>query len=422
MNSIISKSLACLTGVSFIFALFSCTEKVEESASSVIRGYEIVNKGVVMNLSEVASQIDYVALETNESSMIGNVASLEYHSGSIYVADGNGKIAIFDDKGGYINSFNRRGRGPQEYNNITDILVDDDGNIRVLSRNGQIFIYRESGEFLGKETLNKSETRTSYNSFLSHGGRLIASAYTIELIGEDSFSGNQVYFYDDSLNVKDSLCYKDSGVLNIQKSGGEIVSISVRVYPFHINKFRDKVRIFYPGSDTIFTVGRDHSMADTLAIEWGAYKVEKKDRDNFLPDNEKNFIAMDNEFFESDRYLFLSFNAGKYSPELYEYEVPLQGGEMRTRWDTKVCALFDKESGELIPLARPVEDKKGLVDDLGGGPPFWPHIAGSGGELIAIVNSFDFMEEETMAGSKAREVAASIDENNNPVVVIAKLK
>jgi hypothetical protein len=118
----------------------------------------------------------------------------------------------------------------------------------------------------------------------------------------------------------------------------------------------------------------------------------------------------------------LSFNAGKYSPELYEYEVPSQGGEMRTRWDAKVCALFDKESGELIPLARPVEDKKGLVDDLGGGPPFWPNIAGSGGELIAIVNSFDFMEEETMAGSKAREVAASIDENNNPVVVIAKLK
>lgn len=422
MRSIILKGSFCLIGLVFIFAVFSCKGKENISTSSLIRGYEVVNKGVIMNLSEVASQIDYVALETNESSMIGNVASLEYHSGRIYVADANGKIAIFDDRGEYINSFNRRGRGPQEYNNITDIIVDENGNIRVLSRNGQVFIYGESGEFLGKETLNKRENRTSYNSFLSYGGRLIASAYTIELRGEDSFSSNHVYFYDESLNVTDSLCYKDRDVLKIQKSGGEIVSISLLAYPIHINKFRDKVRIYYPGSDTILTVGRDNSILDTVAIDWGSYKVDKKERDGFLPNNEKNFLVMTNDLFESDRYLFLKINAGKYAPEIYEYEAPSIGGGVNKIWDTNVCALFDKESGELIPLSRPVEGKRGLVDDLGGGPPFWPNIVSSGRELIEIVNSYDFIEEETVEGSRAREVASSIDENSNPVVVIAKLK
>ena len=67
----------------------------------------------------------------------------------------------------------------------------------------------------------------------------------------------------------------------------------------------------------------------------------------------------------------------------------------------------------------------GLEDDLKGAMPFWPRAIGSAGELILFKKAADIIKyanEETKAGTYIKDLAAKLNENSNPVVIIAKTK
>ncbi len=87
--------------------------------------------GRIVNISEIASNIKYIPLETNENSFIGKGALVFYENGRIYVKFSR-IVKVFNSDGKYLFTFNRTGRGPQEYSNNGHIQIEKrTGNFNV---------------------------------------------------------------------------------------------------------------------------------------------------------------------------------------------------------------------------------------------------------------------------------------------------
>ena len=82
----------------------------------------------------------------------------------------------------------------------------------------------------------------------------------------------------------------------------------------------------------------------------------------------------------------------------------------------------------------PFSHMSGLINDLDGGMSFWPKYYTSENELIDIWQSYEMKEllteeyfatheiKNPQAHQKLKELLKNLDEEDNPVIVIAKLK
>ncbi|MCC5935899.1 MAG: 6-bladed beta-propeller [Lunatimonas sp.] len=78
-------------------------------------------------LSELATEIRYVALENEPESMLVNVREIIIRENYIYALDRVLKaVFVFDHQGKYIGKLARLGEGPGEYQNMQHVLVDED--------------------------------------------------------------------------------------------------------------------------------------------------------------------------------------------------------------------------------------------------------------------------------------------------------
>ena len=110
-----------------------------------------IGKGRIVNLSEIATDIKYVPLETNKSSLIGKGAVVFYENGRIYVRFLRTILQVFDSTGKYLFTFNKIGRGPQEYIDGLIQIEKGTGNINVFESKGNIASikrYSPEGKFL----------------------------------------------------------------------------------------------------------------------------------------------------------------------------------------------------------------------------------------------------------------------------------
>jgi len=75
-------------------------------------------------------------------------------------------------------------------------------------------------------------------------------------------------------------------------------------------------------------------------------------------------------------------------------------------------------------LARPQEGKKGFLDDLEGGVPFWPTAISSEGNLIAYKQAYKIIDAALQgnASKNLSEIASRLGEDDNPVMIVVDLK
>ncbi|MDP3437799.1 MAG: 6-bladed beta-propeller, partial [Bacteroidales bacterium] len=113
--------------------LISCKSVVnnQPGTTPVIDLASSVGGGRVVNLSDIATDVRYVKLETSDSSLIGMFPRVFYENERIYVLSVR-VIKVFDKNGKFLFKFDRRGRGAQEYQMASDT--------RVMSKTGEIIV------------------------------------------------------------------------------------------------------------------------------------------------------------------------------------------------------------------------------------------------------------------------------------------
>ncbi|MBD5330798.1 MAG: 6-bladed beta-propeller [Bacteroides sp.] len=103
----------------------------------------------INNVTEDASLFfdgwSYVALETTNDNVINNIDRLSMSGSNIIIASDD-NIHIFTRDGKAVNSFNRKGAGPEEYLTISDMKLYNDMVWIVSISNSKIYVYNFEGQ------------------------------------------------------------------------------------------------------------------------------------------------------------------------------------------------------------------------------------------------------------------------------------
>lgn len=357
----------------------------------------LVGSEQVVKLSEVASKVLYIPLETSQESLVGDVRHAHIENNVIYLPDmGAKKLSRFSPEGKYLGSVGRNGRAYGEFATLTGFSFDYDyeKGAELLFDLDKLIEYHKDGS-VSVVQFDRFEEKTFEVNFIKKLGNKYICAISrfgtdvCDLVYLDS-TGKLIGEIPDDYKSSE---YKEQKVQNVKQ--GEMIFSAVRSRAFAFPyRFGSRLMVTYPSNDTIMAYKPDDTIPKlAYVIDYGQYAGMK---DEFGDD----FIKLISTFTrESKNHLFLTFNFGKYRTS--------KSSEMLTR------VLFDKSTGEAKSLLGRLEN------DIDGGPSFWPLHVSRDGQMIAIIQAIDFIEAAKECNSaEMKRIATTLTDESNPVIML----
>jgi len=406
------KAIVKSLGVIIVLLLFSCSGEKNEKDLRVIDVAGAIGHGRIVNLSEIASDIQYIPLETAEEMLIGrNTGENYYENGIFYIKTGQGSFGIFDKTGKYIRTFNRLGRGPQEYESLHNPYIDcNTGNIVIRAHN-RILEYALQGNLARCVNISPEVSLATYGG---SAFKLADNYYLLSVSVTDSMKPATV-IVDTSSNVLMRIDYPEEEWKIIEVNEGLRTSFNDIKY----FKFKGKLRVINGTDPNILGVDEKLNVDTSFIIDYGPYKITPGNAKIGNRDEAKIFSYAN--VFESDNYVFMQFNLGSLAHKPY-LKTALKTGKVISIGIS--CALFDKRDGSFIFVDQPGPDQTGFVDDMEGGPAFWPQYISSDQYMVSMICADEFirLSENPGCSEKIKKLARTLGESDNPVMVLVKLK
>jgi len=396
-NSFIMK---VFTPILLVFLLCACDRNKNQTPTDEIIRIDLLAGAdtTLTNLSEIASNIEYIPLQTIEGSLIGLIDKVIITDDKIYISDSGKDIVCFDKGGNYISRLSNQGRGPEEYSIINDFDISFDCKKMVILSNGKIFVY----EIFGNEYIF-FKSIDLYNGVLRVA--FIAGSDNI-LLSNGSWYGDEV-----SLNLVinfkgDTLIFKPN-IYKWVKSGPTFMSMNEAIQ----YKIGEKVCFKEGFSDTIFYVNSnlDGFFPHLILDSHGTITPPK--------------LKEDLEYAKS--------HAGDFSSVAIAYEVPRYIFYYYMYKNMRHKIIYDKVLDKKYELA--LED--GLIDDLKGGPNIDLYMQNCTGtyfyttidaiEFKEYIQSVEFSNAIVNDNNKKQElmdIAGSVLLTDNPILVIVTPK
>ena len=368
-----------------------------------------VEKSRLVKLSEIADTIEYVPLETTKESLVDIIINnlVFYENGALYLLQRNGTIKIFDKQGTYINSINRKGRGPQEYERLLVMDIDEStGNICVRGYR-KILEYSRSGQFIRRITFpDEDESKGIYLFLLKKLGDFYIMTSAI-----NKQSVYSAFIMDSTSRVIMKLNYPQEEVDFVQTLSRSFTFIEPQIY-----KHDGSIRLINGYNKYVLSISKNLSVDTIFIINYGKYKtVDESARNPSSP-----YLWRQFDIFESNNYLFMQFHVGSLTDK--------PAKKINARGETYVyplsCSIFNKLTGEFIFLDQPEINHLGFVEDLEGGPAIWPKYISADNYMISYIPAHEFIEhaENNKVSDKFKTIASRLKETDNPVLVMVKLK
>jgi hypothetical protein len=367
----------------------------------------------VKALSDFAENIEYIPLQTTKSSLIGpTTLKILNINDRIYILNSGfeGEILCFDIDGKFLFKINNKGRGPEEYDFVTDFDVTfDNKHLTIISGSTRKFLIygiSDTGFKFQRSIRLKDpapwrvslvpETDMAFMAIPSWTGTETTLSLLINTLG-------------DTLHFKPN-CYKYN---RIQRGEGGSRSISgLLVYcNGNLTCFKEEF------SDTVFYVdANDNSFKPRILFNTHDtfFTPEMKSGSEKIRDNTTTYIP---NIFETSRYIFYWY----YTVIVEQRIINLYG------------FLFDKKTKTKYKFDIGEERKIKIKDDLSGGPDFYIEFYDnqcSGGKLFAFVEAIalkKYVSDEDFNNAKVsdpkkknelKKIADSLEETDNPVLII----
>lgn len=356
----------------------------------------------IKNLSDIAAEIRYIPLQTTDRSLMSNFSGrIVSNEKRIYIQNSQ-QILCFDAEGNFLLNINKEGRGPEEYTNISDFDVSSDNTFLALLSGLKLMIYGITDDgFVYRNSFSLKDPAPFRVSIVPNTDNLF--------LGVAPWRGNEpalslvVNTHGDTVNIKPN-CYKYTmNRASNYRASNELIVYSTENAVCFKEEFSDTV-FYVDAKDNSFKPGMildSHGTMLTPGMRGGTESYG---------DN-TNFIA---NVFETPRYVFFWYGTQQ----------------------TRNRILFDKTTSRKYRLNLDNEAQSTVKDDLGGGPDFninFLNMYCSGGSLFSFVEALTlrkYVESEDFRHSQAstarknelRKIADSIDESDNPVLVIVTPK
>jgi hypothetical protein len=409
-----------------VIFLCSCGRKStnEEDSTDSVLVIDLLSEPefIVKKLSEIATNVEYIPLQTTESSLISRfVLKIVSIDKRIYIMNSGvgGEILCFDIDGKFLFKINKTGRGPDEFLSITDFDVSSDNKfLTILSvLNHKLLIYGISDTCF---TFQRSITLKD------------PAPYRISMIPE---TDNAFLAIPPWRGTEPTL----SLLIN---TSGDTIHFKLNCYKYEMSRksnYRalNEMLVYSIGnmvcfketfSDTVFYVDAKANLFKPRMIfdSHGTLFTPEMRGDPEIPYDHTSFIT---NIFETSRYVFYSYG----TRETRNSDPPILNVflDKRTKKKYKLDVEFIFETIFDNPVKIPMNK---LKDDLSGGPDFtvridwWDRLC-SGGKLFSFVDAItlkkyvageDFKNAKVMDPKKKEELkklAESLNETDNPVLI-----
>ncbi|MCX6223541.1 MAG: 6-bladed beta-propeller [Bacteroidia bacterium] len=348
--------------------------------------------GTAVNLSSIADSIEYIPLETTDSSFIGQIMDIQLTKDYIFVQDRIlDRLLVFQRSGKFLNQIGRAGKGPGEYHCLFTFTTDRDGQ--------NVYLYTTSHRVLHYTVYN------SYvNTIITLCGRfdymsMIDSLFLLYIARPNRITcdGYSYFFIDKSAKVINKGHKIDPATI------GESASVS---YSSNY-RYKDMECFWEVGFDTIYSLDRDFKLLPRYTLLLGKKIAEKTDlssRTDFDQSIRGGALTI---FSLREAGNFLYFNVVK---------------------DSKITQLiYFNDSGKLFDIGS--SNTGGFTNDIDGGPGFSPSFIGNPSYLIDIKFLDSFQEsvkrQETTPNklnNPSLKILSRINEYSNPVLMVVKIR
>jgi hypothetical protein len=336
-------------------------------------------------LSRIATGISYLPLESKKESLIGPGVRFNLFD-SIIVSSAHQQILLFDSKNGkFLRPIGEYGRGPNGYINCkSSYLRNGEIIITALGWNYPLIEFSTKGEILNKF---KFEERPRDIAWLS--GNLYAVYYYKQ---RDSDTLRVVIY--DSGNNKIISSFYDKRIFN--EPLRRTTDFGAFFYSFKGGLF---LKEYF--NDTVFHITRNH-LTPSIFFKSGKFSPPFYEKDTF------DFVEYHNirNILETDNFIFFQLFFRKRGYFCY----------------------FDKRTNQvMIPNYKNLQIN-GFENDIDGFMPFHPVSLSNRNELIGFLEPYQmkiwFKENPDKARKLPQHIQRlnNIDEMDNPVVMIVKLK
>lgn len=151
--------------VLIISALSSCSfpEKGDKEVGNKI--LITIEENSKINFSDIFEQIDYIPLETTDTSLVGIVERFRIFDHKVCLLCDKSLLLFDTNTGQAISRISKLGNAPGEYQSLYDVSISEDGNVELLDMNERkIRRYDIDGNFR-----NSSDLPSMSFSFLANG-------------------------------------------------------------------------------------------------------------------------------------------------------------------------------------------------------------------------------------------------------------
>lgn len=335
--------------------------------------------------------VEYVPLESTDDFLCqGVVQAVGKEILIVRNAVNDGNIYIFDRSGKGVRTFNRKGQGPGEYiMNLSACLDDTGAEIYIDNVLQDVLVYDLEGNF--KKQIKRNEPRW-INSMNYDSDHIIARESPINQ--KEKQINNQRFMLiskQDSRVANEFRIYFSNriewGVTS--RSGGS----GKAPRPFPIVPFRDGWLLVEHSSDTIFKLSPDQNLTPFIVRTPSIQETKPakfllpaalSDRYYFM-----ELLTMEGDPSQKEGFPKKSLAYDKKNDEWFEYSVYNKDFTAKT----PICFTMQETSNQEVAFCQRLEADK-LLEAL------------AKGELTG----------------RLKEIAATLDENSNPVIMLAKYR
>ena len=413
--------------VAIILSLAGCSGNTtnENTGIKVIDIAMALKNAGEVKLTDYASDIKYHTIENDTSALLGRIATLAMDDNHIFIpsSDKMKTLHVFARDGQFIRNVGTKGRAKGEFMAIRSIIPLEDRNAVMVEGGNKAVIYSlDDGKTLEDIPFDKFLTGQESNSRQFNGRIVTSFSQHIHNVSYDG-KGNFYLLTMDEKNGKQWLVVTDSTLekkwdvelrqpvmkeLKIKLPNGKLVTFPPAYYSGTLYLNDGECVFSHWLNDTAYIV-KENCIAPRLVIDYGPFrKMENAGNEDDISAHIEH---------ESKNLIFLSMRM----PELFDKFANKNGtGHM----------IYDKIKNRAIFL-KPYEDATdsghgygcgAFLNDLDGGMPFWP-LTIQGNSMFSFCDAGRFIELSQKYNSpKMKEVAATITEDSNPVLIEVVLK
>ena len=404
-----------------IFNLISCSNEKSLKTYPIIDVVNNLGNYQKVYCSDIFSSIELIPLETSEACLLDIVPypTLLFKDGLIFMS-GNHRLYAFDRTGKFLNQIGERGQGPGEYQYTSDVFFDSDKLSIYIEDMHKIIEYDFTGKYI-----------RSFPIPIIDGEPLSICSYVGDnvFIGEIQYNGKNKYKYFLFNQYGDTIkCFPNHIFFDRVRPFAS--NFGVAKAPMRVNNLlflKDNV------NDTIYVLS-DSTLQPAFVFGLGKYTFPKE----YLENHEKfqllqnaitftTIMGMPNYFFYRT-VLPESFSGPKSKP-VYNYITNQYSSS-----DRAVYGLYNIKKNTNILLDSDEYLQKGFINDINGGLSIIPRFY-VGNNIVVDVWYPEEMKEmlteeyfanqkikDSHAHQKLKEILKNLKEDDNPVVVVAKLK